>query len=166
MLDYLTIMEFLDIIYKISAPVLALTTILLTFHIHKLSAENTKTDKFLQYIIDLYYRIEDDSCLLLEQCALTNTNDENILKQCVRRISVNCTLMVYYLKRFPGYYKDRDEFEQSLVQIISEPTKEDNYNNLSYQFEKFCWGVRRNKKSANHYLLDINKKGYPDENRV
>ena len=157
-------MEIIDICYKISALVLALATIVLRCVNHKITMMNNKKDNYLQYIVDLYYRIEEDSRLLFEDIALNGTDDSNKRKQSIRRISVNCTLMVYYLKRFPGYYKDRTKFERILIYITYEPIREEYYDELSCQFEKFCWGIRKNKKYAGRYLFSIGKDGYPDEN--
>ena len=158
-------MDCLDFIYKISAPISVMVTSLLTFYIYKLSTENSKKDSYLRFIIDLYYRIEDDSRSLFEYIS-SNYAEDNKSKQYCRRISVNCTLMVYYLKRFPGYYKDRTKFERILIYITYEPTKADYYDILSEQFEKFCWGIRKNKKKASRYTFSFDKDGYPDENRV
>lgn len=160
----MTMMEIIDICYKISALVLALATIVLTCFIHKLTTINNKKDSYLQYIVDLYYRIEEDSRLLFENIAINDTDDINKRKQYIRRLSVNCTLMAYYIKRFPGYYKERTRFERTLINITYEPTKEEYYNELSYQFEKFCWGIKKNKKYASRYIFSLKKEGYPDEN--
>lgn len=157
-------MEIIDIIYKISALVFALATIVLTFYIYKLSTINNKKDSYLQNIVDLYYRIEEDSCLLFENFASKGTDESTMCKRYSRRISVNCTLMVYYIKRYPGYYKDRGEFERLLINITEEPTNKQYYDSLSSQFEKFCWGIKRNKKYASRYIFSLKKDGYPDEN--
>lgn len=157
-------MEIIDICYKISAPVLTLATIVLTCLIHKLTTINNKKDSYLQYIVDLYYRIEEDSHLLFEDIGPNGTDDKNKRKQYIRRITVNCTLMVYYLKRFPGYYKDRTKFERILIYITYEPTKADYYDILSDQFAKFCWGIKSNKKRASRYTFSIDREEYPDEN--
>ena len=159
-------MEIIDIIYKVSAPVTALVTIVLTYYISKMSLLNNKKDCYLQYIIELYYRIEDDSHLLFDNYASNSKEDEIKQNQYVRRIGVNCTLMAYYLKRFPGYYKDRTKFERILIYITYEPTRAEYYDILSDQFEKFCWGIRKNKKYADRYIFNIEKGGYPDENCV
>lgn len=159
-------MEIIDIIYKVSVPVTALVSIVLTYFIYKMSLLNNRKDCYLRYIIELYYRIEDDSHLLFEHYASNNEEDKIKQKQYVRRIIVNCTLMVYYLKRFPGYYKDRNKFERILIYITYEPTRAEYYDILSDQFEKFSWEIRKNKKSADRYIFNIEKGGYPDENCV
>lgn len=152
--------EIIDIFYKILS---LLVTIFLTCYVHRLSSENNKKDSYLQYITVLYYRIEDDSRLLFDYLNSDSLDNQKIKQHC-RRISVNCTLMVYYLMRFPGYYQDRSKFERILIYISDEPTKPEYYDILSSQFEKFCWGVRKNKKSAGRFIINPEKDGYANEN--
>lgn len=158
-------MDIVDFVYKVSAPVIALAMVLLTYYIYKMSTESNKRDSYLHNIVELYYKIEDDSHSLFG-CITSNSLEDNKSKQFCRRISVNSTLMVYYLMRFPGFYNDRTEFERILINITYEPTRADYYDILSEQFGKFCWGIRKNEKKASRYIMSFDKKGYPDDNRL
>lgn len=158
------IMEYVDIIYKISAPITAVATLLLTYYIYKLSSESNRKENYMQKMAELYYQIEDDSSAMFDILSSNSSSCEVQCRQFRRRIAVSCTLMVYYLMRIPGYYKDRTQFEKLLVYITYEPTKMDYYEELSAHFEKFCWGIRKNKKKASRYYMGLDKIGYPDEN--
>lgn len=157
-------MELLDLLSKISMPILTLATIFLTFYIHRLSSESNKKDNYLRYITDLYYRITDDSSRLLKdvckQTKLSEMEYENDQRY-RRQIAVNSTLMFYYVRRFPGYYEGRGRFEMILIGISRHPEKYELYERLSREFEDFCWGVKQRKRNNHNFRFD--RIGYAEE---
>ena len=95
-----------------SAPLIsAVGMIVITYYVYHLSQKDTNRDHYLRYIVDLYYRIEDDSERLRIDCSKDRDTNCSVCfqhqKQYKRRISVNCILMRDYIKRFPGYYPSR-----------------------------------------------------------
>lgn len=118
----------------------------------------------MQKMAGLYYQIEYDSSALFDILTTDSASSETRFRKFRRRITVNCTLIVYYLMRIPGYYKDRTQFEKLLINITYEPQKIEYYDELSTHFKNLCWGIRKNKKKSSRYIMNLDKTGYPDEN--
>lgn len=160
-------MEIIDFLSKVSMPILTAVTILLTYFIYKLSSENNKKDNYLRYIVDLYYRIEDDSTLFLDLLHASNSNqitsDEYRIKKLRRQIVTNSTLMLYYVRRFPGYYKERHNFKLALIDITRYPQKTELYDNLAKEFNDFCEGIKKKKDKDGSYTIRFDRQGYSEE---
>lgn len=160
-------MEIIDVLSKVSMPILTAVTIVLTYYIYKLSNENNKKDNYLRYIVDLYYRIEDDSTLFLDLLHASNSNqitsDEYRIKKLRRQIVTNSTLMLYYVRRFPGYYKERINFIWALIDISRYPQKAELYDNLVKEFNDFCEGIKKKKNKDGSYTIRFDRQGYPEE---
>ena len=154
------IMEIFDIIAKISVPILTLATIFMTCYIHKLSNENAKKENYLRHIIDLYYRIEDN----LRYRKGDNIDELTVLVNNTRELKVNCTLMIYYLQRYPGFYKNRTRFILLLNEIIDHPEYETNDDNLSNAFCNLCLNIKKDsKEEAIHIYINGKECGFPEK---
>lgn len=150
------------IITAISSAISAIGMIAITYFIYKWSSTNTKKEAYFSHMVELYYKIEEDSrCLALYHSDDKATHDLYQYEQSVRSISVNCTLMVYYLQRIPGYYEDRLNFFALLYNTSNHPLEFDNYKKISEMFKQFCWELRD--KKDNTYTFKLNYDGRPIE---
>lgn len=163
-------MECIDLIYKISVIILTLVTILLTYYIYRLTNENSKKENYLRYIAESYYRIEEDfSNMLCESSPESKSKNEFKNSNCKkyrRQIIINSTLMMYYVRRFPGYYKERRNFEIILYDLTRHPEKPELYDLLLTEFTKFCCGVKKKKEKDGVYPIHLNnweKMGYAED---
>jgi len=146
-------------IVELSNPITALAMVFMSYYVYKLTNKFNKKESYLRYIIELYYCIEEDSIILVSNS--TNSNQYQV-RQAERRIKANCTLMIYYLLRIPGYYDDRLHFLGVLYDTSMHPDNIDNYNRIAECFKEFCWGLRDKKESAHIYSFDYD--GSPIEN--
>lgn len=142
-----------------SAPLFsAVGMIIITYSVYHLSKKDTNRDHYLRYIVDLYYRIEDDYERLRFGCENDSDTSSSVYlqnqKQYKRRISVNCILMRDYIKRFPGYYPNRKQIMDVLYEMSTNPTQSDNYDKLAIEFKLFCLLVRKSKRDFNTIQLD------------
>lgn len=146
-----------ELIVDMSAIMSSIATILLTFFIYRLTSRNSKKENYLRNMIDLYYKIEEDSIYLTmdnsETATLPNRN------QAQRRIKVNSMLMIYYLLRIPCYYDGRWEFFRVLYNTSCHPEIVDNYDRIGDYFYKFCWELRDDKKTD--HTFSFNYDGSP-----
>lgn len=155
-------MVVIDILAKISVPILTLVTALLTYYIHRLSSENAKKENYLRYITDLYYRIEDNSKHYKGD--EINRLTETARNQNTRELKVNCTLMIYYLQRYPGFYGNRTMFISLLKNIIDSPEDEKNFNFLSDAFRDFCLNTKKDSKNEpDHFYINGREVGFPEK---
>lgn len=139
-----------SIIVDASPLITAIATIVLTCYIHRLTSKSSKKENYFRHLIELYYKIEDDSTILAMNNIETDTmHNKNPERQAKRRIRVNCNLMIYYLQRIPGYYKKRWEFIRVLESTSSNPDNIENYEAIADYFKNFCW-ILKDKKNTRH----------------
>lgn len=148
----------------ISAPVSAIGMLFITHYVYKMTNKNSLKENYFRHMVELYYRIEKDS----KKIVLSKTSASNVsvseLDNCekelaCRRIKVNCTLMIYYLLRIPGYYKGRTNFECLLIELSKNPYETRLYVDLADFFNDFCWEFKGKKKENHTFNLDY--KGEP-----
>ena len=134
--------------------------IAMTYHVYRLSHRHALIDNYLKQIIDLYYRIEDISKQLNSEPKL----NEVVQNRCFREVRVNCSLMIYYLTRYPGFYRNRIRFEYLLNDIIARPEDESNYDSLANAFRDFCQNIRKDSKHEKyHIFINGRENGYPEK---
>lgn len=143
----------------ISTSISAVVMIFITIYLHKLTSRNNKKEKYFTHMVELYNRIEDDLRILTDVEKDTSHTFQH--QQSVRRIKVNCTIMIYYLLRIPGIYEGRMEFMGILYSLSSKPYNELYYSKLSEKFVEFCWELRDKKATRN--LRSFNYDGKPLE---
>lgn len=134
--------------------------IAMTYHVYRLSHKHTIIDNYLKQIIDLYYRIEDIS----KQLNNENKLPDIVQKRHFREIRVNCSLMIYYLIRYPGFYGNRIKFKYLLKDIIAHPEDESNYDLLADIFSDFSINIRKDSKGEKeHFYINGQEIGFPEK---
>ena len=148
------------IITAISSAISAIGMIAITYFVYKWSTTNTKKETYFRHMVEIYFKIEDDSRVLaLYHSGDKATHDLYQYEQSIWSITVNCTLMIYYLQRIPGYYEDRLNFFALLYKTSNHPLEFDNYSKITEMFKRFCWELRDKKNSA--YTFNLNYDGRP-----
>lgn len=141
----------------------ALVTIITSLVVFRLTNRENKKENYLRHMIKSYYEIEDGRTRMIELNNLAKDSqhaDFNLQKEtCMREIKVNSTIMRYYLDRFPGYYNNRTEFGNILIDITHHPDEAGPYAKLSEIFQDFLWSIRDKKEKSHTYYLDDD--GYP-----
>ena len=138
-------------IVELSNPISALAMVFMTYYVYKLTNKSNKKESYLRYIIELYYNIEEDSKVLF----LNNLNSNQYqVRQAERRIKANCTLMIYYLLRIPGFYDGRLKFFAVLHDTSIHPNNVENYEKIADGFNKFCREIRDKSKGNHTYSFD------------
>ena len=144
-----------NLIVEVSTPITAFATILLTYFIYRLRSKNSLKENYFRHMVELYYKIEDDSINM----AIGNNKIDTLaggyqVKQAERRIKVNSVIMIYYLLRIPCYYDERWEFFRIHYNTSCNPDNMDNYERIAEYFKKFCWNLRDKKKTDNSFSFD------------
>lgn len=148
-----------NFIVDFSNPISALAMVFMTYYVYKLTNKSNKKESYFRYIIESYYNIEEDSMVLV----LNNRNSNQYqVRQAERRIKANCTLMIYYLLKIPGFYDGRYKFFAVLHDTSMHPNNIDNYDKIADCFKEFCWELRDKKEFAHVYSFDYD--GSPIEN--
>lgn len=143
------------IITAIFTAVSAVGMIFITYFVYRWTSYNSKKETYFSHMVDLYYRIEEDSKIIAKYNSSNNsTINAYQLEQCIRSIAVNCTLMIYYVQRIPGYYKDRQDFFGILYDTSLHPLDLNNYNIIAEMFKQFCWEIRDKKNKDYTFSLD------------
>lgn len=150
-------MGIIDIFAKLADIVSAFAMLYLTYSIHKQTIENSKKDKYLRYLVDSYFRIEDCSKELANVSNPIDNSKKDYLKG---KIRLDSTLMAYYIRRYPGYYRERNAFEMLLVDISRHPERKELYDELTDRFTKFCWGIEKKKRKNDQLTIRFDKIGY------
>lgn len=143
----------IDILNCIMGIISAIGLIFINYYVYRLTNKNSKQDSYFTRMVELYYKIEEDS-LLLGDCK--ETSQIHIVK----RIEVNSTIMIYYLLRIPGFYKDRLNFMAILYDIVKDPYNGNKYIELSNMFKIFCREIRDKKKSSHRMSFDYDGKEF------
>ena len=140
--------------------------VFMTYYVYKLTNKESKRDSCLRHIIELYYKIENESKQLIsseDKVDPTFSKEMNYQRgQSKRRIAINCIVMQYYLIRIPGFYKDRLLFWGLLHRISQHPDEIDNYIELSDRFQNFLVNYRD--KKFHIHSMNFNYDGRPIEN--
>lgn len=153
-------MEVMSVIISIAA--ICIST-LVPFIVYKWTIRDSMKIAFLNSMLDIYYKIEEDAHVLIESERNKGTIDEIKIEQCVRRIKVSSALLQYYLKRIPGYSESRTELGKIAILIEEKPQWIDGYPFLSNVFETFFYTLSKNKKDANTHIFSLKNLGYPQK---
>jgi len=154
--------NFWTIVEAIATTTSVVVMIIMTCYFHRINYGLSKKENYFRYIIDLYYKIEDnirrissdDSCKLIEIAQ----------NSYYREIRVNCSLMLFYVNRYPGFYENRTRFEFLLNDIIAQPEDEHNYDSLAIAFSDFCQNIRKSSKGQKyHFFINGRENGYPEK---
>lgn len=141
---------------KISSVISALGMSVITYYIYKLSSVNSKKDTYLQNIARIVDQIE------IYYYALNKEKDDGKKQLLQRRIVTNCSMAVFYLKRFPGYNNKRLDFICTFL-YISKNLDDWYMDKLPYDFYNFCMEVKKNKKSSECHTFNFDKPGEKTE---
>jgi len=143
----------IDILNCIMGTFSAMGMIFITYYVYRLTNKSSRQDSYFTRMVDLYYKIEEDSLLLVDCNEMSQIH-------IVKRIEVNSTIMIYYLLRIPGFYKDRLNFMAILYDIAKDPYNCNKYIELSNKFKSFCWEIRDKKKSSHSMSFDYDGKEF------
>jgi hypothetical protein len=155
-------MDVANVIIQSLSVAASFGVIAMTYHVYKISYRHTQIDNYLKQIVNLYYKIEDASKQLYSN-NLSRVEEKDI--NCLfREIRVDCTLMLYYLKKYPGFYGNRTRFEVLLNEIIENPEVEIYYDYLSNAFRDFCLNKKKDSKGEPiHIYINGKEDGLPDK---
>lgn len=145
------------IITAVISVVSTLCTILMTYYIFRLTSRNGRKENYLKRILELYYRIEED------YSQISANRHELINVRLYRQIAVNCTMMDYYVRRLPGYYRNRHRIRMLLFVISDEPEKKEYYEGLSKQIKELISGLKNNRKQSELNRINFKRVGYEEE---
>lgn len=150
------------ILIQLLSVISSFGVIAMTYHVYTLSHRNTQADNYLKQIIYLYYKIKETSKLL--NSANLNILSEKAHDYYFNEIRVDCTLMIYYFERYPGFYGNRTKFVYLLKDIIEHPENNANYDYLSNAFSDFCQNIKKDSKGEKyHLILNGREDGYPEK---
>lgn len=113
----------------------------MSYHVYKMNYIHTRIDNYLNQIVNLYYKIEDDAKIVKSN--ICNHANEELIAQCYRQIETNATLMRYYVVKYPIIYDGKKEFEKVINSIAHSPEGIGDYDKLSDEFKKFCDGIEK-----------------------
>lgn len=154
--------NFWTILEAIATALSVVVMMCMTCYFHKINHELSKKERYLRYIIELYYKIMDASKLLFsEKKDVLTEVTQNIHYQEIR---VNCSLMIYYLTMYPGFYGNRTRFKFLLNDIIAHPEGKHNYDLLAIALGDFCQNIRKDSKDEGmHIFINGREDGYPEK---
>ena len=148
----------------ISTIVSAIGMIFITYYVYKMAKVNDQKDKYLRYIYELYYQIENDTTIIskLSSNKEAEAEEHNQSLLC-RHVKINSVMMLYYVNRFPGYNSARTELWKILIQLIAYPSDVELYDSFSIAFTSFCLRIKKNKFESQCFTIDPKKDGYANE---
>lgn len=155
----------INILVSILPIVSSIGMILMSYYIYRMSTLYTRKEDYLRYIVETYYCVENDSKVLVDLLENEDVSKDNAtIEHLCRHISVNCTVMYYYIKRFPGYNSERQNLCHILLLISLKPMSSIHlYDNLSQKLVSFCLSIQKKRRDSVTFSIDPVKQGYAQE---
>ena len=133
----------IPIIIDVLTLLLSFGVIFMTYHVYISNRTYTTVDNYLKQIINLYFKIEDDTKAV--KVIKNSLSKEEELGHYYRRIETNTTLLRYYIRKFPVQYSGKDHFTQLLTSIAHSPENDVDYDRIGDCFKTFCKSIEEAK---------------------
>ena len=122
-------------------------TSFLTYIVYRLTNLEQKRLEYFKEIVKLYYKMDEARQLMKE------ANEKEIISYYKSRIKVYGTILLNLIKKYPKPKHDTKELETILLGIIVNPNWDKDFQELSDEFQNFCWTI--DMKQKKHYQFTI-----------
>lgn len=125
--------------FAVITPVIsAIATALISYVIYHRTSNENKRNVYFKEITMLYYQIDEAHLLMKKEEEVGNVTNADYHKN---RIKIFCTILLNYVKKYPSPKNDIKELENVLLNIIVNPTWDQDYIELMEKMQSFCWTI-------------------------
>lgn len=125
--------------FAVATPIIsALATALISYVIYRRTSKDNKRNVYFKEITMLYYQIDEAHLLMRKEEEVGNITNADYHKN---RIKIFCTILLNYVKKYPSPKNDIKELENVLLNIIVNPTWDQDYIELMEKMQSFCWTI-------------------------
>lgn len=137
--NYSVDITFSTFLANIFVPLSAISTVVVSFYIYKMSSREKRADNDFKIILQTYYRIVD-TYELLKQTKEKECNSA-IIENIERKIKVDSILMLNMLRRYPTNKTDLLKIEGNLYGISLHPDRDFEYDELATNIQNFFYDI-------------------------
>jgi len=123
------------------------TTSFMSYVVYRLTNVEHKRIEYFKEIVKLYYKIDEAHQLMAKE------KEINSISYYENQIKVYGTILLNFIKKYPKPKEDTRKLENILLGIIVNPNWDRDYQELTCEFQNFCWSIDIKLKKSYYFEL-------------
>ena len=119
----------------------------MSYVVYRLTNVEHKRIEYFKEIVKLYYKIDEAHQLMAKE------KEINSISYYENQIKVYGTILLNFIKKYPKPKEDTRKLENILLGIIVNPNWDRDYQELTCEFQNFCWSIDIKLKKSYYFEL-------------